>query len=69
MEFRLLRYLMLQPGHVFSESHLLEHVYDYDAEKESNVIEVFISRLRRKLGKECIRTRRGQGYSFEPDGT
>jgi len=69
MEFRLLRYLMLQPGHVFSESHLLEHVYDYDAEKESNVIEVFISRLRKKLGKECIRTRRGQGYSFDPDGT
>jgi len=68
MEFRLLRYLMLQPGHVFSESHLLEHVYDYDAEKESNVIEVFISRLRKKLGKECIRTRRGQGYSFVPDG-
>ncbi|HXH73151.1 MAG TPA: response regulator transcription factor [Mariprofundaceae bacterium] len=68
MEFRLLRYLMLQPGHVFSESHLLEHVYDYDAEKESNVIEVFISRLRKKLGKDCIRTRRGQGYSFVPDG-
>ncbi|HKI60758.1 MAG TPA: response regulator transcription factor [Mariprofundaceae bacterium] len=69
MEFRLLRYLMLQPGHVFSESHLLEHVYDYDAEKESNVIEVFISRLRKKLGKECIRTRRGQGYSFDADAT
>jgi len=67
VEFRLLRYLMLQPGRVFSESHLLEHVYDYDAEKESNVIEVFISRLRKKLGKDCIRTRRGQGYCFVPD--
>jgi len=67
VEFRLLRYLMLQPGHIFSESHLLEHVYDYDAEKESNVIEVFVSRLRKKLGKECIRTRRGQGYCFVKD--
>jgi len=67
VEFRLLRYLMLQPGRVFSESHLLEHVYDYDSEKESNVIEVYISRLRKKLGKECILTRRGQGYLFNPD--
>lgn len=69
MEFRLLRYLMLHPGHIFSESHLLEHVYDYNAEKESNVIEVFISRLRRKLGKHYIRTRRSQGYSFEPEAS
>jgi DNA-binding response OmpR family regulator len=67
VEFRLLRYLMLQPGHVFSESHLLEHVYDYDSEKESNVIEVYISRLRKKLGKEYILTRRGQGYLFNPE--
>ena len=67
VEYRLLRYLMLQPGRVFSESHLLEHVYDYDSEKESNVIEVYISRLRKKLGKECILTRRGQGYLFNPD--
>ncbi len=64
VEFRLLRYLMMQPGHVFSDSHLLEHVYDYDSEKESNVIEVYISKLRKKLGKERILTRRGQGYLF-----
>ncbi len=68
-EFRLLRYLMLQPGHVFSESHLLEHVYDYDTEKESNIIEVYISKLRKKIGKSCIKTRRGQGYMFVPDKT
>lgn len=67
VEFRLLRYLMLQPGRIFSESHLLEHVYDYDSEKESNVIEVYISRLRKKLGKACILNRRGQGYMFNPD--
>lgn len=69
MEFRLLRYLMLHPGHVFSESHLLEHVYDYDTEKESNVIEVYISKLRKKVGRDYIKTRRGQGYVFDPDGT
>lgn len=67
IEFRLLRYMMLQPGRIFSESHLLEHVYDYDSEKESNVIEVYISRLRKKLGKERILTRRGQGYLFNPE--
>ncbi|MDX8394830.1 MAG: response regulator transcription factor [Mariprofundaceae bacterium] len=67
VEFRLLRYLMLQPGHVFSDSHLLEHVYNYDSEKESNVIEVYISKLRKKLGKTCILTRRGQGYLFNPE--
>ncbi|HKI59863.1 MAG TPA: response regulator transcription factor [Mariprofundaceae bacterium] len=68
VEFRLLRYLMLHPGHLFSESHLLEHVYDYDSEKESNVIEVYISRLRKKLGKGYILTRRGQGYLFNAEG-
>jgi len=67
VEFRLLRYLMLQPGHVFNESHLLEHVYDYDSEKESNVIEVYISKLRKKIGKQRILTRRGQGYCFNPE--
>lgn len=67
-EFRLLRYFMLHPGRVLSTSHLLDHVYDYDSEKESNVIEVYIARLRRKFGKGCIQTRRGQGYVFDPEG-
>jgi two-component system, OmpR family, response regulator len=67
-EYRLLRYFMLHPGRVLSTSHLLEHVYDYDSEKESNVIEVYIARLRRKFGKGCIQTRRGQGYVFDPEG-
>lgn len=67
-EYRLLRYFMLHPGRVLSTSHLLEHVYDYDSEKESNVIEVYIARLRRKFGKSCIQTRRGQGYVFDPEG-
>lgn len=64
VEFRLLRYLMLHPGQVLSQSRLVEHVYEYDADKDSNVIEVYINRLRQKLGKELIKTRRGQGYVF-----
>ncbi|MDQ6968555.1 MAG: response regulator transcription factor [Mariprofundaceae bacterium] len=67
IEFRLLRYLMLHPRKIFSTTHLLEHVYDYNDEKESNVIEVYISRLRKMLGKEAICTRRGQGYYLNPD--
>jgi len=67
IEFRLLRYLMLHPRKIFSTSHLLEHVYDFYDEKESNVIEVYISRLRKIIGKEAICTRRGQGYYLNPD--
>lgn len=63
-EFRLLRYLMLHPGRILSKSRLTEHVYEYDSDKDSNVIEVYINRLRQKLGKEVIETRRGQGYVF-----
>jgi len=64
MEFRLLRYMMLHPRQVLSKSRLTEHLYEYDQDKDSNVIEVYINRLRQKLGKELIRTRRGQGYVF-----
>ncbi len=66
IEFRLLRYLMLHPGKKCSASHLLEHVYDFNDEKESNVIEVYISRLRRKMQRNVICTRRGQGYYLDP---
>ncbi len=63
-EFRLLRYFMLNKGKILSRTVLYEHVYDYDSEKDSNVIDVYIKRLRKKLGKERIQTRRGQGYVF-----
>ena len=63
-EFRLLRYFMLNPGKVLSKTRLTEHVYDQDFDKNSNLIEVYIRRLRDKLGKEHIVTRRGQGYIF-----
>ena len=67
IEFRLLRYFLLNPGHVLSKSRLTEHVYDFDSEKDSNVIEVYVRRLRRLLGKDRIETRRGQGYVFRDD--
>jgi DNA-binding response OmpR family regulator len=66
-EFRLLRYFMLHPGHVLSKTVLTEHVYEYDEDKDSNVIEVYVNRLRQKIGADLIQTRRGQGYVFEAD--
>ena len=65
-EFRLLRYFMRYPGQVLSKTQLYEHVYDYDTEHDSNVIEVYVRRLRSLLGAERIETRRGQGYVFLP---
>jgi len=64
-EFRLLRYLLLNSGKVLSKSLLTEHIYDFDSDKDSNVIEVYIRRLRQILGKEYIETRRNQGYIFK----
>ena len=63
-EFRLLRYFMLHPGRILSRSRLTEHVYEQDADRDSNVIEVYVRRLREKLGQDIITTRRGQGYIF-----
>lgn len=64
-EFRMLRYFLLHPDRILSKSALMEHVYDFDADKDSNVIEVYVKRLREKVGKERIITRRGQGYVFK----
>ena len=63
-QFKLLRYMMLNPGQVLSKSRLSEHLYDYEDERDSNVIEVQINHLRSKLGRSSIETRRGQGYVF-----
>lgn len=63
-EFRLLRLFMLHAGKILTKSRITEHVYDFDSDKDSNVIEVYVKRLRQKLGKEYIQTRRGQGYMF-----
>ncbi|MCY1218178.1 Transcriptional regulatory protein QseB [compost metagenome] len=67
-EFRLLRYFMLHPGQILSKSHLAEHLYDGETERDSNVIEVHVNHLRRKLGRDVIETRRGQGYRFTGEG-
>lgn len=61
-EFRLLRYLMLNADKVLPKSELSEHVYEEDDLRDSNVIEVYINRLRQRFGKSRILTRRGQGY-------
>lgn len=68
-EFRLLRYFMLNPNKVLSKTRLTEHVYDQDFDRDSNLIEVYVRRLREKLGKDRIRTQRGQGYTLvaKPD--
>jgi two-component system response regulator PhoP len=69
MEYRVLEYLLHRPRAVVSKSELLEHLYDYNWEKFSNVIEVYISGLRRKLdcggSKQLIHTIRGQGYILQ----
>lgn len=70
-EYKTLEYLMLHSGAVVSKSELTEHIYDQDFDRDSNVIEVFIGRLRRKLDPENaikpIETLRGQGYRFTLD--
>jgi DNA-binding response OmpR family regulator len=62
IEFRLLRYLMANPERIVSKTELSEHVYEEEQIKDSNVIEVYINRLRRLFGRDFIETRRGQGY-------
>ncbi len=67
-EFRMLRYFMLNAGRLLSKRQLSEHLYDGETERDSNVVEVHINRLRRKLGAAVIQTRRGQGYCFPRNG-
>jgi two-component system OmpR family response regulator len=61
-EFRVLSYLMHQHGRVVSQGELTEHIYAQSADRDSNTVEVFIARLRRKLGGSYIETVRGLGY-------
>jgi two-component system OmpR family response regulator len=61
-EFRVLSYLMHQRGRVVSQAELIEHIYAQDFDRDSNTVEVFIARLRRKLGPSFIETVRGHGY-------
>ncbi len=61
-EFKVLTYLMHHQGKVISRTELTEHIYDQDFDRDSNTIEVFIGRLRKKLEVELIQTVRGLGY-------
>jgi two-component system, OmpR family, response regulator len=64
-EYRVLAYLMHHKGRVVPRSELTEHIYAQDFDRDSNTIEVFVGRLRRKLGGDIIRTVRGLGYRAE----
>lgn len=65
-EFRVLVYLLMKQGQVVSRTELTEHIYAQDFDRDSNTIEVFIGRLRRKLGDGLIQTVRGLGYKIDP---
>ncbi len=65
-EYRLLSYLMHHSGRIVSRGELTEHLYDQDFDRDSNTIEVFVGRLRKKLGLDLIQTVRGLGYLIEP---
>jgi two-component system, OmpR family, response regulator len=64
-EFKLLSYLMHHDGKVISRTELTEHIYDQDFDRDSNTIEVFVNRIRKKLDANIIQTVRGLGYQLE----
>jgi len=66
LEYRLLSYLMHHQGKVVSRTELVEHLYDQDFDRDSNTIEVFVGRIRKKLGVNVIETMRGLGYRLSP---
>ena len=66
-EFKLLRYLMLNPNRVLSKAQILDHVWEYDFDGDANVVETYISYLRKKIDREgppLIHTIRGVGYTL-----
>ncbi len=67
-EFRLVAYLMLHREQVVSRTELTEHLYDQDFDRDSNTIEVFVGRVRKKLGVDVIETVRGLGYRLRAPG-
>ena len=68
LEFSLLCCFLLRPGEVISATELLDQVYGHGNEKDANVLEALLGRLRRKIGSDVIATRRGQGYFLRVDG-
>lgn len=67
-EYKLLSYMMHHPEKVISRTELTEHIYDQDFDRDSNTIEVFVTRIRKKLGVNILKTIRGMGYQLvEPE--
>ena len=67
-EYRLLSYLMHHAGRIVSRTEIVEHLYDQDFDRDANTIEVFVGRLRKKLGVDIIQTLRGLGYLIGVEG-
>lgn len=67
-EYRLLAYLMHHQGKVISRTELTEHLYEQDFDRDSNTVEVFVGRLRKKIGADLIETIRGLGYRLGDPG-
>lgn len=66
LEFRLVAYLLHHAGRAVHQTELMEHLYAGEADRQDNAVEALIARLRRKIGANAIRTRRGHGYVIEP---
>ena len=64
-EIAVLSYLVHNCGRLVSRAELSEHIYEYDGDRDSNTIAVFVTRLRKKLGTDFIKTVRGRGYMIE----
>jgi two-component system OmpR family response regulator len=65
-EYRLISYLMHHVGRVVSRAEIIDHLYEQDFDRDSNTIEVFVGRLRKKLGVDVLHTVRGLGYIMQP---
>jgi DNA-binding response OmpR family regulator len=63
-ELRILNYFMHRKGRVISQSELMDHLYSMETDRDPNTVEVYVARIRRKLGRDAIRTLRGMGYRF-----
>ncbi|MDA8587348.1 response regulator transcription factor [Rhodobacteraceae bacterium] len=66
-ELAVLDYMFHNAGRMISRTELSEHIYEYDGDRDSNTIAVFVNRLRKKLGKDLIKSARGQGYQLSLD--
>ncbi|MCW8886441.1 MAG: winged helix-turn-helix domain-containing protein, partial [Motiliproteus sp.] len=64
IEYRLMRLLLLNPDRILSKSEITDHIYEEELQRDSNVVEVYVNKLRQRFGKALIETHRGQGYKL-----